>query len=79
MMLTFCTYLKPDDHEWKNKKGLINFLLFDFKWERTQKDVEKLTLEKDEGNQLRAGTLPTLTSYQCCSCRSQILTILEAL
>ena len=42
MVITFCTYLKPDDHEWKNKKGLINFLLFDFKWERTQKDVEKL-------------------------------------
>ena len=76
MILTCCTYLKPDGHEWKNKKGLINCLLFGFKRGRTQKDVEKLALEKDGGNMMSKGTLPTLTSYQWCSCSSQILTIL---
>ena len=34
-------YFKSRVHEWKNKKGLIHFLLFDSKWEQKQKDVEK--------------------------------------
>ena len=35
------TFLKPDGHEWKNKNGLIHFLIFDFKLEQKQKEVEK--------------------------------------
>ena len=30
-------YLKWYEHEWKNKKGLIHFLLLDIKWMQKQK------------------------------------------
>ena len=33
-------YFKSHVREWKNKKGLIHFLLLDIKWERKQKDVK---------------------------------------
>ena len=65
-MLTWCTYFKPDGHEWNNKKGLVHFLLFDFKLEETKKMFKNQPWKK---NVLSAGALTTLTSYQCCSCR----------
>ena len=36
-------YFKWYGHEWKNKKGFINFLLLDFKWEQKQKfEISKI-------------------------------------
>ena len=43
-------YSTPDGHEWKNKKGLMNFLLLDNKWELKQKDVENQVFKKKLSN-----------------------------
>ena len=50
----------------KKNSSLFNFLILNEN--KPNKDVEKWALEKYEGNMLSAGTLPTLTGYQCCSC-----------
>ena len=41
ILLKCVIYFTPDAHEWKNKKGFIQFILLGIKWEQIENKVEK--------------------------------------